>query len=111
MNNKYIKDKGSTTNRNKGLFISVAAILVLIILTTYKTPLFKKELNGKIMGFSEVHNKTELKLVATVRLDNGAYVLATMSPDLQKRYDTKAMLIEGVTMFGRKTYNVLSYNE
>jgi len=111
MNNKYNKNKGSTANRNKGLLMSVAAVIVLIILTTYKTPLFENELNGEILGFTEVHNKTELKLIATVRLNNGAQVLATMSPDLQKRYDTKAMLIEGVTMFGRKTYKVLSYNE
>ena len=89
----------------------MAAIIVLIILTTYKTPLFENELNGEILGFTEVHNKSELKLIATVRLDNGTRVLATMSPDIQKRYDTKAMLIEGVTMFGRKTYKVLSYNE
>ena len=111
MNNKYNKNKGSTANRNKGLLISVAAIIVLIILTTYKTPIFENELNGNILGFTEVHNKTELKIIATVRLDNGARVIATMSPELQKRYDTKAMLIEGVTMFGRKTYKVLSYNE
>lgn len=111
MSNKYIKSRGSKANRNKGLFISVAAIFALIILTTYKIPLFKKELNGNVMGFSEIHNKKELKLIATVRLDNGAQVLATMSPDLQKRYDTKVMLIEGITMFGRKTYKVLSYNE
>ena len=109
MNHKTIKNRKAI--RNKGLFIAMTAIFVLIILTTYKTPLFQKELNGKIMGFTEIQNKTELKLIATVRLDNGAHVLATMSPDLQKRYDTKAMLIEGVTMFGRKTYNVLSYIE
>ena len=111
MNNKAIKNRKAKANRNKGAFISVAAIFVLIILTTYKTPLFKKELNGKIMGFSEVHNKTELKLIVTVRLDNGAQVLASMPPDLLKRYDTKATLIEGITMFGRKTYKFLSYNE
>ena len=111
MNNKAIKNRKAKENRNKGVFISVAAIFVLIILTTYKTPLFQKELNGKIMGFSEVHNKTELKLIATVRLDNGAQVLASMPPDLLKRYDTKATLIEGITMFGRKTYKFLSYNE
>lgn len=111
MNNKTIKNRRRKATRNKGLFISVAAIFVLIILTTYKTPLFQKELNGKIMGFSEIHNKTELKLIATVRLDNGAHVLASMPPDLLKRNDTKATLIEGITMFGRKTYKFLSYNE
>ena len=111
MNNKTIKHRKIKANRNKGLFIVVAAIFALIILTTYKTPLFQKELNGKIMGFSEIHNKTELKLIAIVRLNNGAQVLATMPPELQKRYDTKAMLIEGVTIFGRKTYKILSYNE
>ena len=109
MNNKTIKHREAT--RNKGLFISVAAIFVLIILTTYKTPLFHNELNGKIMGFSEIHNKTELKLMATVRLDNGYQVLASMPLDLQKRNDAKATLIEGITMFGRKTYKFLSYNE
>ena len=111
MNSKYNNDKGSTATRNKGLFISVAAIFVLIILTTYKIPLFHNELNGKIMGFSEIHNKTELKLIASVRLDNGYQVLASMPPDLEKRHDTNAKLIEGITMFGRKTYKIISYNE
>jgi hypothetical protein len=111
MNNKAIENRKSKANRNKGAFISVAAIFVLIILSTYKTPLFQKELNGKIMGFSEVHNKIELKLIATVRLDNGAQVLASMPPDLLKRNDTTATLVEGITMFGRKTYKILSYNE
>ena len=111
MNNKTIKNRRTKATRNKGLFISVAAIFVLIILTTYKTPLFQKELNGKIMWFSEIHNKTELKLIATVRLDNGTQILASMPPDLLKRYDTKATLIEGITIFGRKTYKFLRYNE
>ncbi len=111
MNNKTIKHRKTKATRNKGLFISVAAIFALIILTTYKTPLFQKELNGKIMGFSEIHNKTELKLIATVRLDNGFQVLASMPPDLLKRNDTKATLIEEITIFGRKTYKFLPYNE
>ena len=111
MNNKTIKNRRTKATRNKGLFISVAAIFVLIILTTYKIPLFQKELNGKIMGFSEIHNKTELKLIATVRLDNGTQILASMPSDLLKHYDTKATLIEGITIFGRKTYKFLRYNE
>ena len=111
MNNKTIKHRKIKANRNKGLFIVVAAIFALIILTTYKTPLFQKELNGKIMGFSEIHNKTELKLIATVRLDNGSQVLAYMPPDLLKRNTTKATLIEEITMFGRKTYKFLPHNE
>ena len=111
MSNKYNNDRRAVANRNKGLLISVVAIIVLIILMTYKTPLFENELNGKILGYTEVHNKTELKIIANVRLDNGTQVLATMSPDLQKHYDTKVMLIEGITMFGRKTYKVVSYYE
>jgi len=111
MNNKAINNRKAKANRKKGAFISVAAIFVLIILATYKTPLFQNELNGQIMGFSEVHNKTEVKLIATVRLDNGTQVLASMPPDLLKRTDTKAAFIEGITMFGRKTYKFLSYNE
>ena len=109
MNIKTIKNR--RVNRNKGLFIIMTAIFVLIILTTYKTPLFQKELNGKIMGFTEIQNKTELKLIATVRLDNGAQVLASMPPSLLKRNDTKATLMEGITIFGRTTYKLLSYNE
>ena len=70
MSNKTIKHRKRKANKKKGLSIAVAAMFALIILTTYKTPLFQKELNGKIMGFSEIHNKTELKLIATVRLDN-----------------------------------------
>ena len=111
MNNKTIENRRAKATRNKGLFISMAAIFALIILATYKTPLFQNEISGEIMGFSEVHNKTGLTLIATVRLDNGTQVLASMSPDLQKRNDTKAMLIEGITIFGRKTYRILAYNE
>ena len=106
---KTIKNRRAT--RNKGLFIIMTATFVLIILTTYKTPLFQKELNGKIMGFTEIQNKTELKLIATVRLDNGAQVLASMPPGLLKRNDAKATVMEGITIFGRKTYKLLSYNE
>ena len=111
MNNKTIKHRKIKANRNKGLFIVVAAIFALIILATYKTPLFQKERNGKTMGFSEIHNKTELKLIATVRLDNGFQVLAYMPPDLLKRNATKATLIEEITLFGRKTYMFLPHNE
>ncbi len=111
MNNQAIKNKKAKANRNKGLFISMVAVSALIVLATYKTPLFQKEFNGKIMGFSEVHNKIELKFIATVRLANGDQVLASMPPDLLKRYDTKVKLIEGTTMFGRKTYKILQYNE
>ena len=109
MNIKTIKNRRE--NRKKGIFIIMTAIFVLIILTTYKTPLFQNELNGKIMGFTEIQNKTELKLIATVRLDSGAQVLASMPPGLLKRNDTKATLMEGITIFGRKTYKLLSYNE
>ena len=111
MNNKTIKNRRTKANRNKGLFISLSAIFVLIILTTYKTPLFQNELNGKIMGFSEIHENTGLKLIVTVRLDNGTQVLASMPPDMLKRNDTNATLIEEITIFGRKTYKLLSYNE
>lgn len=91
--------------------MAMTAVFVFIILATYKEPLFQNEINGKVMRFSEVHNKAELKFIATVRLDNGVHVLASMPPELLRRSDTKATLIEGVTMFGRKTYMLLQYNE
>lgn len=107
MNNNTIKHRKTKANRKKGLFIAAAAVFALIILTTYKIPLFQKELNGKILGFSEIHNKTGLKLIATVRLDNGSQVLASMPSGLLKRNAAKATLVEEIAMFGRKTYKFL----
>ena len=111
MNNKSIIDRLAASNRRKGLFIVIAASLVLLILAAYKVPLFHNEINGTIIGVSEFHNETGSKLIAYVLLDNGAQVLASMPGDLLIRQDIRAKVNEERSLFGRKSYRIIAYNE
>jgi len=111
MNNKAIINKHAKGDRNKGLLIAIAASLVLILLATYNVPLIQNELYGNIIGVSEVHNETGSKLIATVHLDTGDQVLASMPRDLQIRTGVKAKVMEGRSIFGQKSYKVITYNE
>ena len=111
MNNKTIINRQAKSDRKKGLLLVIAASLVLIVLAVYKVPLFQNELHGIIIGVSEVHNETDTKLIATVHLDNGDQVLATMPRDLQIRKDGKTSLMEGTSIFGRKSYKIVTGNE
>lgn len=111
MNNKAIIKRRAKADRKKGLLLAIAASLVLIVLAVYKAPLFQNELHGIIVGVSEVHNEAGAKLIATVHLDNGNQVLATMPRDLQIRKDGKTSLMEGISIFGRKSYRIVTGNE
>jgi len=111
MSNKAIISKHANVDRNKGLLIALAASLVLILLAAYKVPIIHYELYGDIIGVSEIHNETGSQLIAAVHLDTGGQVLASMPRDLQLRTDAKAKVMEGRSIFGRKSYKVISYNE
>jgi hypothetical protein len=111
MNNKSIKDRQAPSNRSKGLYIAIAASLVLFILAAYKVPLFNNEVSGTIVGVSEFRNEAGSKLIAAVHLDTGAQVMASMPSDLQIRQDISARINEERTLFGRKTYSIIAYNE
>jgi hypothetical protein len=111
MNNKSIIDRQVASNRSKGLYIVIAGSLALIILAAYKVPLFNNEVTGTIIGISEFRNEAGSKLIAAVQLDTGAQVMASMPGDLQIRQDISARINEERTLFGRKTYSIIAYNE
>ena len=111
MNNKSKTDRHAATNRSKGLYIAIAASLVLIILAAYRIPFFNNEVYGTIIGVSEFRNEAGIKLIAAVQLDTGALVMASMPSDLQIRQDISARINEGSTLFGRKTYSIIAYSE
>jgi len=101
----------AASNRNKGLYIAIAGSLGLLILAAYKVPLFHNEVNGTIIGVSEFHNEAGSKLIAAVQLDTGAQVLASMPGDLPIRQDISARVNEERSLFGRKSYRIITYNE
>ena len=107
MNNKAIINKHAKGDRNKGLLIAIAASLVLILLATYNVPLIQNELYGNIIGVSEVHNETGSRLIATVHLDTGDQVLASMPRDLQIRTGVKPRLWKGVQYSGENHTKLL----
>jgi hypothetical protein len=108
---KSIIERHAASNRRKGLFIAIAASLVLFILAAYKVPLFNNEVYGTIVGVSEFHNEAGSNLIAAVHLDTGAQVFASMPGGLLIRQDISARLNEGRTLFGNKSYTIISYNE
>ena len=111
MNNKAITNKHAKDARTKGLLLALAASLVLIILAANTIPVIHNELYGNIQGVYESHNETGSKLVATVLLDTGGHVLASMPHDLQLRTGVKARIMESRSIFGHKSYKVISYGE
>jgi len=111
MKNKSLTDRHSASNRSKGLYIAIAASLALSILAAYKVPIFHSEVNASIIGVSEFHNEAGSKLFAAVKLDTGAQVMAAMPGDLPIRQDITARVNEDRTLFGRKSYRIISYNE
>lgn len=111
MNNKSIIDRHAASDRSKGLLIAIAASLVLIVLAAYKVPLFHNEVYGTIIGVSEVHNETGSKLLATVQLDTGVQVLASMPRELLILQDSRAKVNEGRSLFGHKSYKIIAYSE
>lgn len=104
-------NRRAASTRSKGLYIAIAGAAVLLILAAYKVPLFHNEVNGIIVGVSAFHNEEGSKLTASVQLDNGVQVLASMPGDLLIRQDIKAKVSERSALFGRKSYRITAYNE
>ena len=111
MNNDSKIDTHAASNRRKGLFIALAAVLVLFALAAYRVPLFHDELQGVIMGVSELYNETGSKLVAVVQLETGAQVLVSMPSDFLMQKNVNVRVNEARSLFGRKSYRIIAYNE
>jgi hypothetical protein len=108
MNNKSKTIKQAKSNRNKGLLLIFTALLALTLLSIYKIPLIHNELQGTIIGMSEVHDDAGSRSIATVHLDAGEYIQATMPLGLEVHQDIKARVMVGRTIFGVKSYEILS---
>ena len=84
---------------------------MLIVLAAYRLPLFHNELDGIIVGISEVHDATGSELVAAVQLDTGVQVLVAMPADLLNSNSNKVRINEARTLFGHKSYRIIMYTE
>jgi|GEM_PF-2577669 len=111
MNDNFPVDRHEALVRRTGLLIAIAAALVLTAMAAYKVPLFHNELDGTIVGISEVHDETGSNLVAAVQLDTGDQILVSMHRDLLKSESVKVRINEGRTLFGRKSYRIITHNE
>ena len=74
-------------------------------------PLFHNELQGEIVGISEVHNETGSELIAVVQLDTGVQVIVSMPRALLKSVTNSVKIKEGRTLSGRKSYRIITHNE
>ena len=100
-------DRKEASVRRTGLIIALVAWLVLIVLAAYRLPLFHNELDGVIVGVSEVHDETGSELIAAVQLDSGDQVLVAMPRELLKSGSNNVAINEGRTLFGRKSYSII----
>ena len=111
MNSKFAVDRNEASVRRKGLLIATIAALVLVALAAYRLPLFHKELDGTIVGISEVHDQAGSELVAAVELDNGGQVLVPMPEELLKSDSNNVKINESRTLSGRKSYRIVIYKD
>ena len=111
MNNNPTIDRREASVRRKGLLIAILASLVLLALAAYRIPLFHNELDGTIVGISEVHNKTGSELIAAVQLDNGTKVLIAMPEGLLKSQSNNVKVDESRTLFGHRSYRIVTNKE
>ena len=95
----------------KGLAIAIAASLVLVALAAYRLPLFHDEIHGVIIGVSEVHNETGSNLIAAVQLETGAQIFVPLPRDFLMQESINVRVSEGRSLFGRKSYKIIAYNE
>ena len=100
-------DRKEASVRRAGLIIALVAWLALIVLAAYRLPLFHNELDGVIVGVSEVHDETGSELIAAVQLDTGDQVLIAMPRELLKSQSNNVAINEGRTLFGRKSYSII----
>jgi hypothetical protein len=111
MRHNDITDRRELLVRRIGLFIAIIAMLMLLALTAYRVPLFHDELNGVIVGISEVHNEAGSELVAAVQLESGEQILVYMPADLLNSASNNVRINEGRTLLGRKSYRIITYSE
>jgi hypothetical protein len=111
MTKNLIVDRHETSVRRIGLLISIVASLLLFALAAYRVPLFHNELNGIIVGISEIHNEAGSELIAAVQLDTGDQVLVSMPGDLLKSESNNVRVNEGRTLLGHKSYRIIAYDE
>jgi hypothetical protein len=111
MTNDSVTDAHAASKARKGLLIAIAASLVLAALAADRVPLFHEELDGVIIGISEVHDKKGSQLIAAVQLENGAQILVPASRNFLMQESTDIRVNEGRSLFGRKSYRVVEYNE
>ena len=82
--------------------------MALIVLAAYRAPLFQEELDGIIVGISEVHNASDSELIAAVQLDTGAQILVPMPEEMLKSDSNNVRVTEWRTLSGRKTYRIVT---
>ncbi len=109
MNFESLPDRRKPSVRHIGLLIAILASLFLVALAAYKLPLFHEELDGTIVGISEVHDETGSELIAAVQLDNGVQVIVSMPTELLTSESNNVRVVESRTLFGRKSYTIATY--
>ncbi|UCB55520.1 MAG: hypothetical protein JSW45_03045 [Thiotrichales bacterium] len=108
MNNNWMMDRNERLVRRTGLIIALVAWFVLIALAAYKVPLFHNQLDGVIVGVSEIHDETGSELIAAVQLDTGVQVLVALPRELLKSQSNNVKINEARTLFGRKSYRIIT---
>lgn len=108
MNSGFGADRREASVRRAGLLIAAIASIALFVLAAYRAPLFQEELDGIIVGISEVHNGTDSELIAAVQLDTGAQILVPMPEELLKSESNNVRVTEWRTLSGRKTYGIVT---
>ena len=101
----------AVANRRRGLFMAIAALLVLIALAAYRVPIFNKELPGVIVGVAAMHDESGKKSMAIVELETGSQVRVAMPSGLLLNQATDVKVNEGRTLLGRKSYRIIADSE
>ena len=101
-------NRNEASIRRIGLSIAIVASLVLLTLAAYRVPLFHNELQGMIVGVSEIHDETGSELIAAVELDTGVQVLVALPRGLLKSQSNNVKINEERTLFGRKSYRIIT---
>ena len=81
------------------------------MLAAYRLPLFHEELDGVVVGISEVHDESGSKLIAAVQLESGTQVLVPLSRDFLSIESVNVRVNVGRSLFGHKSYRVVEYDE
>lgn len=106
-----LMDMHAASVSRKGLYIALAASLILFVLAAYRVPLFSNELDGVITGVSQVHNDKGSSLIATIQLETGAKVLVSMPENFRIGNNVNVRVDQGRSLFGRKSYRIIADNQ